>query len=225
MKSSPAFQFYPADFLVGTALMSAEEVGGYIRLLCYQWTEGALPDNDKKLMQLSLVFDLESLKVIRSKFSSLNNGTIVNLKLELVRKDQDEFRQKQRVKAQKRWDSQSDAAASPRHMPEECPSPSPISSTIPTSIPLPSKKDLMLSRKKTFASTLEPFVSLYGKEMIREFYNYWTEHNKSETKFKQESEKTWSIELRLERWAKNDFNKSAPTTNKPQIFSKKGLNL
>lgn len=61
-------------------------------------------------------------------------------------------------------------------------------------------------RKLKFASTLKPFVDIYGKELIREFYNYWTESNKSNTKFKQELEKTWSLERRLETWAKNDIN-------------------
>lgn len=65
-------------------------------------------------------------------------------------------------------------------------------------------------RKLKFASTLKPFVDIYGKELIREFYNYWTEPNKSNTKFKQELEKTWSLERRLDTWAKNDnnFNKN-----------------
>lgn len=61
-------------------------------------------------------------------------------------------------------------------------------------------------RKLKFASTLKPFVDIYGKELIREFYNYWTEPNKSNTKFRQETEKAWSLERRLETWAKNDIN-------------------
>jgi len=62
------------------------------------------------------------------------------------------------------------------------------------------------SRKLKFANTLKPFIHNYGKELIREFYNYWTEPNKSNTKFKQELQKTWSLERRLETWAKNDTN-------------------
>lgn len=65
-------------------------------------------------------------------------------------------------------------------------------------------------RKLKFASTLKPFVDLYGKELLNDFYKYWTEPNKSNTKFKQELEKTWSLERRLDTWAKNDnnFNKN-----------------
>ena len=65
-------------------------------------------------------------------------------------------------------------------------------------------------RKLKFASTLKPFIDLYGKDLLNEFYKYWTEPNKSNTKFKQELEKTWSLERRLDTWAKNDnnFNKN-----------------
>jgi len=62
------------------------------------------------------------------------------------------------------------------------------------------------SRKLKFANTLKPFIDNYTKELIREFYNYWTEPNKSNTKFKQELERTWSLERRLETWAKNETN-------------------
>jgi len=59
-------------------------------------------------------------------------------------------------------------------------------------------------RKLKFASTLKPFIEIYGKDLLNDFYKYWTEPNKSNTKFKQELEKTWSLERRLETWVKND---------------------
>jgi hypothetical protein len=62
------------------------------------------------------------------------------------------------------------------------------------------------SRKQKFASTLKPFLVTYGKEMLNEFYNYWTEPNKSNTKFRQELEKSWGLKRRLETWSKNDKN-------------------
>jgi len=39
------------------------------------------------------------------------------------------------------------------------------------------------------------------------FYLYWTEKNKSGTKFRAEMQKTFSIPLRLARWSNNGFNK------------------
>ena len=43
---APAFQFYPDDFIGGTCDLSAEEVGTYIRLLCYQWSRESIPVED-----------------------------------------------------------------------------------------------------------------------------------------------------------------------------------
>jgi hypothetical protein len=69
-------------------------------------------------------------------------------------------------------------------------------------------------RKLKFADTLKPFLQTYGKDLLNDFFKYWTEPNKSNTKFKQELEKTWSLERRLETWSNNDnnFNKDKQTT-------------
>lgn len=77
------------------------------------------------------------------------------------------------------------------------------------------------SRKLKFADTLKPFLDTYGKEMIRKFYDYWTEPNKSNTKFKMELEKTWSLERRLETWASREKefikDKPQPINNYPKL--------
>lgn len=66
-----------------------------------------------------------------------------------------------------------------------------------------SKEDLV-ARKLKFSSTLEPYLQTYGKELLNDFYRYWTEPNKSKSKFRQELERTWDLERRLGTWAKND---------------------
>ena len=68
------------------------------------------------------------------------------------------------------------------------------------------RKENLDARKLKFTSTLSPFLETYGKDFLNDFYKYWTEPNKSNTKFKQELEKTWDLERRLETWAKNDKN-------------------
>jgi len=69
------------------------------------------------------------------------------------------------------------------------------------------------SRKLKFASTLQPFLPIYGKEVLNDFYSYWTEPNKSNTKFRQELEKAWDVERRLKTWTKNETIK--PKVAKP----------
>ena len=61
-------------------------------------------------------------------------------------------------------------------------------------------------RKLKFAYTLENFKDKYPRQMLSDFLRYWTEKNKSGTKFKQELEKTWDLERRLEMWARRDKN-------------------
>lgn len=52
-KNLPYFKFYPTDFLLGIAYMSNAEVGAYIKLLCYQWNKGFLPNDMQILEKLS----------------------------------------------------------------------------------------------------------------------------------------------------------------------------
>lgn len=73
-------------------------------------------------------------------------------------------------------------------------------------------KDNIDSRKLKFADTLKPFVEKYGAKMIRSFYDYWVEPNKSNTKFRQELQKTWDVKRRLEAWSSNDKNFNKETT-------------
>jgi hypothetical protein len=77
------------------------------------------------------------------------------------------------------------------------------------------EKNKIEGRKLKFALTIKPFAEKYGKDMCNAFYKYWTEPNKSGTKFRQESEKNWELSLRLARWAQNDknYNKEKPGFN------------
>ena len=54
MSKSPAFQFYPADFLSdeNVVLMSNTEVGCYIKLMCYCWREGSIPSDVNKIAKI-----------------------------------------------------------------------------------------------------------------------------------------------------------------------------
>lgn len=98
---APAFQFYPQDFLVGTAEMSCEEVGGYMRLLCYQWAKGGLPNDNKKLMQLTGITDPYVLGNVSVKFRLCDDGMLRNDRLVKIKIEQDEFHEQQRQNGRK----------------------------------------------------------------------------------------------------------------------------
>ena len=65
-------------------------------------------------------------------------------------------------------------------------------------------KAATLSRKESFYQSLVPYVGQYPKEMIRAFFDYWSELNKSETKMRYELEKTWELPRRLATWASRE---------------------
>ena len=69
------------------------------------------------------------------------------------------------------------------------------------------------ARSQIFKDSLLDFKNKYQVNMLKEFYNYWTEPNQSKSKMRFELEKTWSLDRRLETWAKREnlFNV------KPQI--------
>jgi len=116
----------------------------------------------------------------------------------------------------------------PQSEPLPTPEPIPLPEPLPTPIYKPVTSNLqpvtntITERKLKFASTLEPFQKQYPKQMLSDFYKYWCELNKSGTKFKQELEKTWDLERRLEMWARRDkdFNKNQPPTGTPTFSSK-----
>ena len=74
---------------------------------------------------------------------------------------------------------------------------------------------LLEGRKEDFYNSLIPYVTQYGKEMVRAFFNYWSEPNKSNSKMRFELERTWDTARRLTTWASRDnqFNNRSNGTN------------
>jgi uncharacterized protein YdaU (DUF1376 family) len=207
MKKSPAFQLYPQDFLVGTADMTSEEVGGYIRLLCYQWTKGFLENNDKKLMQLSGVFDINDLNNVKSKFILCEDGYLRNGRMESTRLEQDTYREKQASKSKEYWDKKKlvalDRLATPEPIPlgmaldmarvSPSPSPSPSPTTTTTSLPLTTTKDILL--KKESKKVLE-IILPFDSEEFKTAWKNWKEYKRVEKNFKFKSDISESIALK-----------------------------
>ena len=156
----PAFQFYANDFVAGTAFMSAEEVGAYIRLLCYSWINGPLPTSDILLTRLAGCSS-EALVAVRGKFQ-LVEGKLINVKLESVRDAQRLYSQRQSKAAHDRWDktriSTGNASAMPPHMPNGCSSSSSSTSSL-TSIntaPVPAAASSAASEPSKSAPKFDP---------------------------------------------------------------------
>lgn len=73
---------------------------------------------------------------------------------------------------------------------------------------VPKKTLFSLSeRQSIFMEELKPYVEQYGREMIRAFYDYWTEPNQAGKKMRKELEKTWKTDSRLRTWERRSNGK------------------
>ena len=107
---NPAFPLYSNDFLVDTLDWTIEEIGIYVRLLFYQWTNGSLPNDDNRLSRIAgcgVKKFRNNFKKCSPKFILNGQGKLQNKRLEEVRKEQEEYREKQmiagKVGAEIRW--------------------------------------------------------------------------------------------------------------------------
>lgn len=69
-------------------------------------------------------------------------------------------------------------------------------------------KSSLETRSLAFKSELVPFKQNYTIDMLKSFYDYWTEPNHSKTKMRYEMEKTFDVDRRLKTWSKRqkDFD-------------------
>ena len=75
-------------------------------------------------------------------------------------------------------------------------------------------------RKKDFAESLKPYLEEYGKDMLNDFYRYWTEMNNGGKKMRFEMEKVFQIASRLVTWNNNNKYHYKKANNLPV-----GMNL
>ena len=90
---SPAFQFYPADYLADARVqaLSIEGEGCYIRLMCYCWREGSIPSNRAAIARLCKGYDGPGIDEAISLFvRGEKRGTLVHKRIDKERKRQEE---------------------------------------------------------------------------------------------------------------------------------------
>lgn len=75
MSKDPAFLFYSSDFLTGTLLMSMEQKGKFITLLCIQHQKGHISERD--MLQICGTYDED----IFDKFQKDSDGKFFNERL------------------------------------------------------------------------------------------------------------------------------------------------
>lgn len=122
MGKSPAFQFYPQDYLSSArvAEMTLEEEGVYIRLLCYCWTTGSIPADPQRCAKLAgKGCSIETATAVQRAFNvrSTDVERMVHDRLEKERESQ-KIRREQASKAGKKSaESRSKQAKNPAKTP------------------------------------------------------------------------------------------------------------
>ena len=100
MSKSPAFQFYPADYLsdANTVVFTAEQDGHYLRLLCFCWLEGSIPSDPEEIQKLlkgsSRVVEQTLNPVLNCFQLDKKSGRLVHLRLLKEKKKQSDWRKK-----------------------------------------------------------------------------------------------------------------------------------
>ena len=124
MKASPAFQFYHRDFKTDplVELMSFEQRGIYVWLLCSCWEAGSIPDDVAGLARICGLTYKAMLRLwpgIAPCFTSSGSGRLVQKRLEQERARQSDFREAQRLKGLASGRARRDDDANPGSTPVE----------------------------------------------------------------------------------------------------------
>lgn len=140
---TPSFPFYPKDWLTDLKVktLTFEEQAVYFNMLCYSWLDD-LPCDIESVSRLIGYFNEQVLAKIITKFFEEKNGLLFNKRLEKVKQELVEFRQKKSEAGKKgnakRWNnkpktksSHSDKSANRKPIAKASP-------PIPSPFPIPS---------------------------------------------------------------------------------------
>lgn len=116
MNKPPAFQFYPQDYLSSsrTAVMTLEEEGAYIRLLCYCWSIGSIPSDPAECAKLcGKGCSVETATSVQRAFNvrSTDGQRLLHDRLENEREKQEKHRESASFAGRKSAESRARKAA------------------------------------------------------------------------------------------------------------------
>lgn len=60
----------------------------------------------------------------------------------------------------------------------------------------------ILERRSEFKNSLRPFLDEYSKDLINNFFEYWSEHGSNDRKMRFEKERSFGLSRRLSTWHK-----------------------
>jgi len=225
--------FYSQDFLIGCADLTMEERGQYITLLCLQHQKGHITEKSLKLAVPNISAD------VLNKFMKDSSGNYYNERLALETQKRNRFVQHQVDNINLRWNPEIPNDKSGMGVGKDLVHTKSIpleneneneneireqksenGNDIPVKESLHDQKIRLLNqRKQVFEIRVLEFRGEYPDTMLRNFFDYWTERNKSGSQMRWEMERTWELKRRLATWASRE--KSFPV--KADLISYKEL--
>ncbi len=200
MAKDPAVLFYTSDFLTGTITMTDEQIGKYIKLLCYQHQKGILTERD--MMVICKTYDED----IWSKFIKTDEGYYnQRMKDEAdKRKNYSESRRQNKLKANKSKDILNISSSYVEHMENENEN---INEDINDNI---NKKDKVKKFNKPELHEVQNHFEEVGYlEEADNFFNYYESNG---WKVGKNAMKDWKAASR--NWIKNSKNFKKHDTTK-----------
>lgn len=199
MSKDPAFLFYSSDFLTGTLLMSMEQKGKFITLLCIQHQKGHLSEKD--MLHICGSYDED----VFTKFQKDEQGKFYNIRLEEEVDKRKAYSESRRNNRKKKEDMNNTSLSYVEHMENENENENLIE-----------KKKVVRFQKPTIEQ-LKEYMSEQGMNDIAEnWLNHYEANGWMVGKVKM---KDWKASVRT--WKINQKNNSAT----PQVVHKKVFNL
>ena len=199
MSKHPAFLFYSSDFLTGTLLMSMEQKGKFITLLCIQHQKGHLSEKD--MLHICGSYDED----VFTKFQKDEQGKFYNIRLEEEVDKRKAYSESRRNNRKKKEDVNNISSSYVEHMENEN-----------ENEDLIEKKKVVRFQKPTIEQLKEYMREQGMNDIAENWLNHYEANGWMVGKVKM---KDWKASVRT--WKINQKNNSAT----PQVVHKKVFNL
>jgi hypothetical protein len=210
-KELPYFKFEPAEYLTkDISFCSLSAQGLFINICSYYWQRNCKLTKEQLLKRLNHETELNEL-ISEGVIDLIEN----NIFIKFLDNQLNEVEIKSKTnsinggKGGRPKKNPIETETKPKQNPNESETISETKGIREDKIKLDNNKTSLETRTLSFKEKLVPFKNKYDMDLLKNFFQYWTEPNLSKTKMLFELQKTFDIERRLTTWAsrQKDFNK------------------
>lgn len=210
-KELPYFKFEPAEYLTkDISFCSLSAQGLFINICSYYWQRNCKLTKEQLLKRLNHETELNEL-IQEGVIDLIEN----NIFIKFLDNQLNEVEIKSKTnsinggKGGRPKKNPIETETKAKQNPNESETISETKGIREDKIKLDNNKTSLETRTLAFKDKLVPFKNKYEMDLLKNFFQYWTEPNLSKTKMLFELQKTFDIERRLVTWAsrQKDFNK------------------